>query len=92
MTKRVISADGVTFETSADVLIIGAGACGLTAALAAHDEGADVLVLELLVFGVEWIGYSRLLRVSTGLALRYALFANLVSAGAGIVIWMANMA
>ena len=34
------------FEFSVPVVVIGAGACGLTAALAAHDAGADVLVLE----------------------------------------------
>ena len=34
------------FETHVQVLIIGAGACGLTAALRAHDAGADVVVLE----------------------------------------------
>lgn len=28
------------------VLVVGAGACGLTAALAAHDAGAEVMVLE----------------------------------------------
>ena len=30
-------AAGVTFAVTAPVLIVGAGACGLTAALAAHD-------------------------------------------------------
>jgi fumarate reductase flavoprotein subunit len=34
------------FAASVPVLIIGAGACGLTAALAAHDAGAEVMVLE----------------------------------------------
>lgn len=34
------------FEFSVSVLVIGAGACGLTAALAARDEGREVLVLE----------------------------------------------
>jgi fumarate reductase flavoprotein subunit len=33
-------------EVSADVVVIGAGACGLTAALRASEAGADVLVLE----------------------------------------------
>jgi len=34
------------FEMSIPVVIVGAGACGLTAALAARDGGADVLVIE----------------------------------------------
>jgi fumarate reductase flavoprotein subunit len=34
------------FEYSVPVLVIGAGACGLTAALAAKETGAEVLVLE----------------------------------------------
>lgn len=34
------------FEYTIDVAVIGAGACGLTAALAARDAGADVLVFE----------------------------------------------
>ena len=42
----VLSADGVEFEISLPVVIVGAGACGLTAALAATDAGAEVLVLE----------------------------------------------
>jgi fumarate reductase flavoprotein subunit len=39
-------ADGVDFEVRLPVVIIGAGACGLTAALTAADAGAGVLVLE----------------------------------------------
>ena len=35
-----------TFEVSVPVVVIGAGACGLTAALATREAGADVLVLE----------------------------------------------
>ncbi|MEM9146203.1 MAG: FAD-dependent oxidoreductase [Pseudomonadota bacterium] len=33
-------------ETAADVVVIGGGACGLVAALAAADAGAEVIVLE----------------------------------------------
>jgi fumarate reductase flavoprotein subunit len=39
-------AEGVDFPVTVPVLVIGAGACGSTAALAAHDAGAEVLVLE----------------------------------------------
>jgi fumarate reductase flavoprotein subunit len=34
------------FDLTVPVVIVGAGACGLIAALAAHDAGAEVLVLE----------------------------------------------
>lgn len=44
--NRVLPASGIDFPLHVPVLVIGAGACGLTAALAAHDAGADVLVLE----------------------------------------------
>jgi len=39
-------ADGVEFPLSVPVLVIGAGACGLTAALSARDAGAEVVALE----------------------------------------------
>lgn len=42
----ILPAQGVAFDLSVPVLIIGGGACGLVAALAAHDAGAEVLVLE----------------------------------------------
>lgn len=35
-----------TFEFHVPVIVVGAGACGLTAALAARDAGVDVLVIE----------------------------------------------
>ena len=38
--------DKPVFETAVPVLVVGAGACGLTAALAAADAGSEVLVLE----------------------------------------------
>ncbi len=44
--SEILDASGVHFEAESQVLIIGAGACGLVAALAATDSGADVLVLE----------------------------------------------
>ncbi len=44
--SQVRPAAGIDFPLQVPVLIIGAGACGLTAALAAHDAGAEVLVLE----------------------------------------------
>lgn len=42
----VLSAAGHSFDAETDVLIIGSGACGLTAGLAASGEGADVLIVE----------------------------------------------
>ncbi|WP_210495497.1 FAD-dependent oxidoreductase [Microvirga antarctica] len=44
MTVR--PAHEATFEYRVPIVIVGAGSCGLTAALAANDAGADVLVLE----------------------------------------------
>ncbi|MDZ4375324.1 MAG: FAD-dependent oxidoreductase, partial [Phenylobacterium sp.] len=41
-----ISTSAPAFEFTVEVAIVGGGACGLTAALAASDEGAQVLVLE----------------------------------------------
>jgi hypothetical protein len=44
--SAVLDAAGVAFDASADVLIIGAGAAGLCAALAAREGGAEVVVVE----------------------------------------------
>lgn len=44
--SEVRPALGITFEATAEVLIIGAGAAGLVAALAAHEAGAEVVVVE----------------------------------------------
>jgi fumarate reductase flavoprotein subunit len=40
------SARGTSFEYVVEVLVVGAGACGLVSGLAAHDAGAEVLILE----------------------------------------------
>ena len=42
----VLNVNGVTFDVTAPIVIIGGGACGLTAALAATDAGAAAMVLE----------------------------------------------
>ena len=42
----VLPADKASFDVSVPVLVVGAGACGLTAALSAADSGAEVLILE----------------------------------------------
>lgn len=42
----IVPADGVAFEFTVPVVIIGAGACGLVAGLSAHDAGAEILILE----------------------------------------------
>lgn len=42
----ILPAREAQFEYTVPVVIIGAGACGLTAALAAKESGAEVLVLE----------------------------------------------
>ena len=42
----ILKAEGKTFSTQVPVLIIGAGACGTIAALAANERGVEVLILE----------------------------------------------
>jgi len=44
--RRSIVDDPGRYDLEADVVVVGAGGCGLTAALAAAQEGAEVLVLE----------------------------------------------
>ncbi|GKX32681.1 MAG: fumarate reductase flavoprotein subunit [Rhizobiaceae bacterium MnEN-MB40S] len=46
MDPQILPASDANPETFVDVVIIGAGACGLTAAMAAAEKGADVIVLE----------------------------------------------
>ena len=50
MAGRVIPAKPDRVDGEAQVVIIGAGACGLTAALRARAAGADVLVAGSSVF------------------------------------------
>ncbi|WP_114858891.1 FAD-dependent oxidoreductase [Azospirillum brasilense] len=42
----ILPAEGVAFEFTVPVVVIGGGAAGMIAALAAHERGAAVLVLE----------------------------------------------
>ena len=42
----ILAAAGIRFPATVPILVIGAGACGLVAGLAAKDHGADVVVLE----------------------------------------------
>ena len=42
----ILKAEGKTFANHTQVLIVGAGACGTVAALAANERGAEVLILE----------------------------------------------
>lgn len=42
----ILSPDAVDLSTNIPVLVAGGGACGLVAALAAHDAGAEVVVIE----------------------------------------------
>ena len=41
-----MNAQAKLWDMEVDVLVIGAGGCGLTAAIAAHDEGAHVAIVE----------------------------------------------
>ncbi len=42
----VIRSDDATFDMTIPVVVVGAGGCGLSAALAVRDAGVDVLVIE----------------------------------------------
>lgn len=51
----------------------------------------DPFTLEGLVFFFEWLGYGQLLGVRPVGALRYALLPNVLSAAAGVALWLARM-
>lgn len=42
----ILAADEAHFSAAVPVLVVGGGGCGLTAALAAREQGAEVMVLE----------------------------------------------
>ena len=46
MASPDVAAPPSAFDLEVETLIIGAGACGMIAALAAHEAGQDVLLLE----------------------------------------------
>ncbi len=62
-----------------------------TATLVSWWWSSDFIALELLVFFVEWLGYSLLLAVRAVPALRYAFLPNLCSALAGVGLVIARM-
>ena len=45
-TNSILDSKGIELDTELDVLIVGGGGCGLCAALAAHETGASVAILE----------------------------------------------
>ena len=64
-------AEDSTFRLSTDVVVVGSGAAGLSAAMAANASGARVIVLEKGAFvggttrksgGIYWIPHNRLMR------------------------------
>ena len=44
--SNVINDSNIEFDVSVPVIVIGAGAAGLIAALATHDSGTQVLIVE----------------------------------------------
>ena len=42
----IIISKSNSFETSIPLVVVGAGACGLTAALSAREKGVEVVVIE----------------------------------------------
>ena len=46
LTMPILSPSGADFSVEVDVAVIGAGACGMCAGLAARQAGAEVLVIE----------------------------------------------
>src|SRR3984885_2646630 len=46
LPAQAAAADGITWDREADVVVIGAGAGGLVAAIAAREKGASVVVVE----------------------------------------------
>lgn len=44
--KDSASAEAAEYETEADIIVVGAGAAGMSAAITAKDEGASVIILE----------------------------------------------
>ena len=46
MVQRVKNRDAISWEVETDVAVVGGGACGLIASLAAEEKGVEVLLLE----------------------------------------------
>jgi succinate dehydrogenase/fumarate reductase flavoprotein subunit len=70
------AADGISWDHEVDVLVIGAGAGGLTAAIAAREKGASVLIVEknfdiggraMMSFGGLYIGGGNRMQKAVGM-------------------------
>lgn len=46
MVQRVKNRDEISWDVETDVAVVGGGACGLIASLAAEEKGVEVLLLE----------------------------------------------
>ncbi len=69
------AADGITWDHEVDVVVIGAGAGGLTSAIAAREKGASVLIVEknfdiggraMMSFGGLYIGGGNRMQKAIG--------------------------
>lgn len=59
--------------------------------LLAWRTDCDPLLVWLLEFLIEWIGYARLLQIPTAQALRYATLPNVLAGIAGLWFWVMGM-
>src|ERR1700746_1468558 len=75
LPSQAVAADGIAWDREADVVVIGAGAGGLVAAIAAREKGASVLIVEknfdiggraMMSYGGLYIGGGNALQKAKG--------------------------